>query len=927
MYDYYASFAAVLCGGPLDGFAGLVADGKLVWPKAPNWAAGSYALNALVAQDGKIWRSTAGANATVPGASGSSWVRYALMRHQSTNPQPISVEGYGAGYLYWGTTVQVLDASGEALLTAGGHPAYRRQVVFVGKKFLCGRERTSLPNLEFIGFRYPRQSIIYTTGVASGSLVVGHWYEVRGTGGVTHNGVTHAAGAMLQAAATTWTVASGAPAVHEVGLDADWQANPFALLAEYLTDEVFGLGLPATALAAASWQAAADAARADAANRYISPSLTKAEDARAFIQRVLDHVDAWLRWNADGQIEAGLWSHGQAPPAWTAANTIDYHDLVEPADLDPSSWQETTNVTVVQYSDRDRAYKTRPARAANSWNRESSGGRRERTVDRPYILRAQQALAVATEDTKLSAQPFHKGTLEVRAEKAAAIVPGTLFRLTHDAVQLSVACRCIGKKLAAPPAGKVSIAYQTERGLAALPYVATTPNGVADAPPPPSRISNVEVLQIPPALGDGSDFNLVVLAGRADPLTSRFDLWFRQADATDFYPLAAIPNFAIAGTVNATFAPYEDSGEPVDEDDALAVRVAISAGAPGPDLDRVDDVQTDDAIEDAAFLLFLVKASDPAQYEILTIKSATLVSGRTFDLVVRRSCYGTLQGGDGSYSFVAGDRAWLIYRRLLAPIGGDHFAALATTGGTAHFRIAPATAYQTADVADVYDAGANPAGLTTEVDFEFADPFAPTIEWTAIQQRPNSTTAWTDITDFGVDFVPATQFRLVASLRDATGDLASADLQATAGNLSRTLYAGAVSGSYSEVETIFSLPEGDWELPMKATDASGRVTEVPLTPVGGGTVVVLRVRPAAWGVVANPVIRVDALFAGPVRSMILSCTTPGATIHYQVTAKGGDAGATWTTYTGSFNVSGSKRLHAYASAAGMIDSAVVRRDY
>jgi len=61
---------------------------------------------------------------------------------------------------------------------------------------------------------------------------------------------------------------------------------------------------------------------------------------------------------------------------------------------------------------------------------------------------------------------------------------------------------------------------------------------------------------------------------------------------------------------------------------------------------------------------------------------------------------------------------------------------------------------------------------------------------------------------------------LVAGLADATGDLASADLQATAGNLSRTIYAGAAAGDFAEVETIFSLPEGDCDLVMKATDAA-----------------------------------------------------------------------------------------------------------
>ena len=62
-------------------------------------------------------------------------------------------------------------------------------------------------------------------------------------------------------------------------------------------------------------------------------------------------------------------------------------------------------MTVVQYSDRTRAYKTRrPGR--NSWNRESTGGPRIRTVDRLYILQADQAATCHGRMPNPSAQPF-----------------------------------------------------------------------------------------------------------------------------------------------------------------------------------------------------------------------------------------------------------------------------------------------------------------------------------------------------------------------------------------------------------------------------------------------------------------------------------------------------------------------------------------
>ena len=91
-------------------------------------------------------------------------------------------------------------------------------------------------------------------------------------------------------------------------------------------------------------------------------------------------------------------------------------------------------------------------------------------------------------------------------------------------------------------------------------------------------------------------------------------------------------------------------------------------------------------------------------------------------------------------------------------------------------------------------------------------------------------------------------------MTDATGDLDRADFQAVAGNLAKTLFAGAVQGAYREIEAVFTLPAGDWGFAMKVADLSGRQIESALTPVGGGASVILRVRPAGYNVVANPVI-------------------------------------------------------------------------
>lgn len=113
-----------------------------------------------------------------------------------------------------------------------------------------------------------------------------------------------------------------------------------------------------------------------------------------------------------------------------------------------------------------------------------------------------------------------------------------------------------------------------------------------------------------------------------------------------------------------------------------------------------------------------------------------------------------------------------------------------------------------------------------------------------------------------------------------------------------TIFAGVVSGDYSELETIFKLPEGDWDPVMKVTDLSGRLTKQPLTPVGGGAAVVIGVRPAGYNVVANPVITEITPAPNNTANYSLACSTPGATIFYQVKSIGSAPGESWTTCPG-----------------------------
>lgn len=869
-HDYYGTIAGLVCAGPVDELVAIIADGKTVWPDAPagDWESGeAYVAGDLVRSAGRVWSCTVGhtaAGGNAPGVGGQ-WVEYTLKRSAVgvTNPQLVSVVGYGVAVFYWGTSDQVL--SGVVPQFAAVHPPYRRQCFVILKDWLFGRERTSAPNVEFVVRRAPVQTIV-----------------------------------------------EGMPAA----LDADGQANPFAFLAEAFTDPVFGLGQTSGLLDAPTWQTSAESLTADAAKSHLSPVLRDRHDGRAVASEVLAYFDGWLRWNSAGLIEAGRFLRSQSPPVIPDSRTLTVHDLVEEASWDSDGWPEVSSEVTVKFSDRRRAFKAGAVRWVNLHAQAVAGQDRETSLDRPWITRDQQAAVVAAESAKVLGEPALSGSLVVRLEKCEAIQPGDLFRLNLDAIGFSAVCRCEAKTTEAPPAGRATLRFSVERGMSEAPVaVAPATAGESDRPEP-ETVSLFQFVQAPPLLAGGADSRLFVLAARTSPVSIGLRLWLKEDDSALFYALGAQESWAVTGTLAQAYADTLPAfGVEPQDDTTETLRVTLDPLTAPADLAKIGETQTADAINDGALLVWIFRASNPKQFEVCTLREIRVVGAETFyRLKVRRARFGSAR-----HSFSAGDRVFILHRASLAPYSHSRFASYAQAGTTATFRLQAYNAWREADLSD--------AAACPDRSYQFADLFAPSVSWSAIQYRASSGAAWSDVTAFGTDYDPAGQWRIVANLADVNGDLSSASLHATSGILSQTVATYAVSGASQDVETVFSLGEGDWTLILRVTDATGRQVEQQLVPVGGGSPVVIRSRAAGSTLVANPVAspRGGYVVTGP--TVTLTCSTAGATIEYQVVSLGAAPGGSWTTYSAPVAVLTGQTLYARATYSGWTTSAVVRNDY
>lgn len=515
-YDYFGDVAGIVCHGPVDELVSIVADGKLVWPTiVGDWALATvYTIAQIVRYKGRLYSAVTGSTGTAghePDADPALWALFSVKRNVSANPFPFTVKGFGPGgdatcYFYWGTTGQSLDAT-EAVMLANGHSNYRNYAFVVLKQFLFGRERVSAPSVECCVRRYPQQTAISSTYNA---------------------------------------------------LDAEGQANPAAALLDYLQHPVAGPAMANSAFDSATWTALATTLAAGTAKYYLSPELSRAQTVRQFMAELLGYYDGWLRYNSSGVIEAGMFDHQATAPTFTAATTIDAGDLIDEADFSTDSWATTSNEFYVTFSDLARGYKDGSSKFVNQSNRANVGEARVSTIQRKFITRRAQADKYAAEMGKIEGQPLVTGTLALRVEKAASILPGSWFLFTHDPLGMSIICRCMDKVLTGPPSGRSVIKYTQERALSAVPYRATPPNPAAGAAwATPEAVIYAQMWQVPPTLAGGSDYKMTVLAARRNKLTTGFYVGAQQADKAKFATVGEVDRFACFGTLTQTYNKSE----------------------------------------------------------------------------------------------------------------------------------------------------------------------------------------------------------------------------------------------------------------------------------------------------------------------------------------------------------------------------------
>jgi hypothetical protein len=941
-YDYFGSIAGAVCCGQIDSILGILVDSKLVWPKEAKWKSGeSIGAFQLREKDGIVYQAlsthtSSGANeppnltywtryqlvrpVAVPWVSGTTFYQYSLCAlngvvykatqthvaaagNQPPNatywavsqigPDQITVPDYGSVWIYWGTSVQTLDTVGEKVLSDNGHPPYRNQTFIVLRNFYFGRERNAAPNVEVIVRRAPEQSAI---SPGSSAAYLG-----------------------------------------------DGQANPVGALVDLYTNKVYGAGLTLDTVGGPDSTTAANAANAlisQADQTWISPILTQAKTLRQFTSELLAYYDGWLRFSRSGEIEFGRFPHNAAAPVWTEANTITFDDLIDEISYSAEGFASTYNQTQVKFTDRQRSFKDSAVSATSGWNAAVTGEPRTAKIDRPWITRRQQASDHAAEWSKIYSEPKVSGSLVVRSEKADTISPGDLFLLTHDDLAVSIVCRCMGKDIAAPPAGRVTIRFESDRASSGLPYQTAPAPTPASSYPDAEQVTLYQFFQPPPGMVEGSEtWALCPLIARKNALTTSTRVWLQQEDKTAFYELANVIGFGLKGTLQQAY---------------------------NPTLTRTTST----------------RARSGTTVTITTPTAHGLSAGMTV----------VISGlGGGSFNGRFSINATPSTTSFTYTSGSGTVTTTADTGGT----IDPLNDDVTEDFRVTLDASSVQADISkilgvTQTEDAINDRRAYVVLFDAtdtkvfevftlrsanvvsgvwrlkVRRAEHGTTkragvigdyVWIGYTDDLVPLQPKQFVGAVSQLATATFRLQSSNAVNTA-DLSDTAVCPNIYHTFSDpyrpaitfesvkendntelaaevrFATRFVLPEtGTWQVFAESVDSSGRVTRKQLTAAAvPGTPVTIQIRGNNQTATptADPVGQVYPQGTSWPKTVTLACATAGSHIEYQIANAGAAAGATWTTISatsGQIIVDRDKRVYAKAHTSGQNYSSTAFWDY
>jgi len=311
-------------------------------------------------------------------------------------------------------------------------------------------------------------------------------------------------------------------------------SNPVAITRDYLTNDVWGAGLPSAMVPEAEWAVKAqelnDTASGELAGGggWLSPVMAENRDAGEHLASLFSYWDAFVQVRG-GKIYPG-WFPGK--PSTAALTLITRNDLTAEPEVDPEGWEDTLNEVTVRYRNPEEAFGEEAVTERSTYNLQVTQRPSKESISSPAIIHPAPARARAQRLLGMRAEPRLKMRLSLLRSKAlnpdgSLILPGNLVEINYEPYGLYVVCRVLERE---DSRAGVRLLVMVEPGKYPESYVAVDDPRDLPRIESPGMITEQKLWELPPDLaGRMWPPMMAVIARRPHPGVIRAEVWISRS--------------------------------------------------------------------------------------------------------------------------------------------------------------------------------------------------------------------------------------------------------------------------------------------------------------------------------------------------------------------------------------------------------------
>jgi len=262
--------------------------------------------------------------------------------------------------------------------------------------------------------------------------------------------------------------------------------NPMSVIYEILTNTEWGLGLPTADIDTASFSAAATTLANE--GNGMSLMIDAATEAVQLLNEIQRQIDGVVYLNRS----TGRWVCKLARFDYVLADVplADPGNVIDVSDYSRGSWQETTNIVLVQFAARVRDYQVTYAQAQDMANIRNQGGQIVKSELRfPGVKSSALASAIAWRELRTTSYPLARVKLVVNRE-FSSVNPGDVIAWTDPNLGLtSMPLRVTRAAFGELESGRIVLDLVQDVFTAVVPSFAAP--GAGDWTPPSNEIVDI----------------------------------------------------------------------------------------------------------------------------------------------------------------------------------------------------------------------------------------------------------------------------------------------------------------------------------------------------------------------------------------------------------------------------------------------------